>query len=322
MIKNFLLSLIVLSLNPAVAPAQSPPPGPDCEPLARIIASRDSRLPSRTLICPGDRLPPSLKGKISFFCYWSGKISSLTGINQRLDKCKPSSAVFVPCSPSERYCRRSRGPEEAENIPALITPYGNTLLTGRPAFSWSPVAEATRYSLQVRNAAEGWQTEVEDTSVSYPTDQPTLAAGRVYQITVLAYRGDTLLGTSNKRVNILPVEAAQELSSLVKQISSLNLPEDEKAFLDLNAAYSSRGLIDESIRLLEARVAAGSRNPGIYRALGDRFLSAGLAKQATEQYEVASTLAKESENSVELNKAQKGLRLAALLEQEIAPGEL
>lgn len=108
----------------------------------------------------------------------------------------------------------------------------------------------------------------------------------------------------------------------MKQINSLNLPEDEKAFLDLNSAFSSRGLVDESIRLLEARVAAGSRNPGIYRALGDRFLAAGLTKQATEQYEVASTLAKGSENPGELSKAQKGLRQAVLLEQEIAPGEL
>lgn len=322
MIKNFLLSLIVLSLNPAVASAQNSTPRAECEPLGRITASTDSRLASRSLICQGDPLPASLKGKVSFFCYWSGNILSLTGVNQRLDKCKPSSAVFTPCFPGERYCRRSRGLEESENSPKLITPYGNTLLSGRPAFSWSPVAEATRYNIQVRSAAEGWQTEVPSTSVSYPTDQPTLAAGRVYQMTVLAYRGDTLLGTSNKRVNILPVEAAQELSSLVKQISSLNLPEDEKAFLDLNAVFSSRGLVDESIRLLEARVAAGSRNPGIYRALGDRFLAAGLAKQATEQYEVASTLAKDGENSVELSKAQKGLRLAALLEQGIAPGEL
>lgn len=319
MFKNLALSLAVLSITPVVVLAQSSTSRQECEPLGRITASTDSRVAPGTLICNGEHLQPSVSGKVSVFCYWSGRILKLVGSTKQLDNCRPSSAVFVPCSPLSRYCRRSRGPEEAGNSPTLITPYGNTLLSSRPAFSWSPVAGATRYILQVRSAAEGWQTEVEGTSVSYPAGKPALAAGSVYQIEVLAYAGDTVLGTSNKKINILPLETAQELSTLVKQIRSLNLPEDEKAFLDLNAAYSARGLVDEAIRLLKARIEVGSRNPGVYRALGDRFLTAGLHNKAKSQYEVAKNLAQASANVVELNKARTGLRLVALLRQESVP---
>jgi tetratricopeptide (TPR) repeat protein len=201
-------------------------------------------------------------------------------------------------------------------VGTLLTPYGNTLLGGRPVFSWSPVTNATHYLLQVRGAREGWQIKTTSTTAAYPAHQPELTAGKTYQVSVVAYEGNNVKGDSTRRLNILPTAAAQQLSALVQQIHQMGLPEDEKAFLDLNAAYSSRGLIDEAIRLLQSRVEAGSNHPGVYRALGDNLLAAGLPEQAMAQYEMASSLAEASSNAVELNRARTGLRLAALLQQQ------
>lgn len=307
----------MLTFTPIVALAQSPPQRAACEPLGRIVASSNNQSLPGTLICKGDSLPPSLSSKVSFFCYWSGKVLSLIGTDQRFGKCKPSSAGLTPCTPGGSSCRRTRGAQDLANRPTLITPYGSTLLSGRPTFSWISVPGATHYRLQVSSPAQGWGSEVNTTSASYPTEQPALIPGTVYQIRVMAYRGETLLSDSTKRVNILPAEAAQRLSSLVQQISNLDLSEDEKAYLDLNAAYSTRGLVDEAIHLLEARVETGSRNPGLYRALGDHFLAAGLPNRAKSQYRVAATLAQASANSIELSRAQSGLRLTALLEEEM-----
>lgn len=317
LLKTLAVGLTVITLTPTVAIAQRSTLKPGCEPLARITASNDSRLAPRTLICQGDRVPASTKGNVSFFCFAIGKVLSLIGSDNQFRNCKPSSVMVAPCSPDDRSCRRSRTTEDLTNSPRLITPYGSTLISGRPAFSWSSVPGATHYILQVRNATYGWRSNVRSTTAIYPTNQLTLSPGKVYQINVVAYRENKRLSASTKRINILPAEATQQLSSLMQQINHLGLPDDEAAYLDLNAAYSARGLVDEAIRLLEARIAAGSRNASMYRALGDQFMAAGLPKRATLQYEIAYSLAQASDNSVELRKSQAGLDLAALYLQEI-----
>jgi len=72
-------------------------------------------------------------------------------------------------------------------------------------------------------------------------------------------------------------------------------------------------------------VEAGSNNPSIYRALGDRYLEADL--HAKRKYEIGSQVSKKAANPSELNKAQVGLKavqVALLNEQKSFPvrGEL
>lgn len=305
---------MVLSASPVAGLAQSPTSERDCLPLGRVTASADGRY-AKKVICQGERLPQGPKGAVGFFCFSLGKVISALNMDQIVRVCKPSSTRVVSGSSGNRYFLRSRGGEEVATNPTLLTPYGNTLLSDRPVFSWSPVPGATHYLLQVRGAREGWQFKTTSTSAAYPEHQKSLTPGKSYQISVIAYEGSSLKGDSTRRLNILPTPAAQELSALVQQLNRLGLPEDEKTFLDLNAAYTSRGLIDEAIRLLQARVDAGSRHPGIYRVLGDNLLAAGLPGQAMAQYEIASDLAESSSNALELNRARRGLQLAALLHQ-------
>lgn len=281
--------------------------------------STNGRDAPKALICQGDRLPQESKGAMGFFCYSLGKVLSVLNLDQLIRDCKPSSTSVVS-SPEGRYYRRSRGGEQVASSPTLLTPYGNTFLNGRPIFSWSSVPGASHYLLEVRGAGEGWQLKTSSTTATYPAHQPVLTAGKTYQVSVIAYEGSTLKGDSTRQLNILPTAAAQELATLVQKIHQLGLPEDEKTFLDLNAAYSTRGLIDEAIRLLQARVKAGSSHPGIYRALGDNLLAAGLPGQAMTQYGIASSLAEASSNALELNRARAGLRLASLLQQQREPG--
>lgn len=316
MLKLVALSLVVLSASPLAGLAQPSTTRKNCIPLGRVTASADGLYASKTVICQDERLPQDSKGAVGFFCFSLGKVISVLNMDQLAKVCKPSSTRVVSGSPGNRYYRRSRGGEEVATNPALLTPYGNTLLGDRPVFSWSPVPGATHYLLQVRGAGEGWQVKTSSTTAAYPAHQPVLTAGKAYQVSVIAYEGDNAKGDTTRRLNILPTAAAQELSALVQQIHQLGLPEDEKTFLDLNAAYSARGLIDEAIRLLQARIDAGSRHPGIYRALGDNLLTAGLPGQAMAQYEIASDLAESSSNALELNRARRGLQLAALLQQQ------
>lgn len=315
MLKILAISFTILSAAPVPALAQKPASSSECKALGRITSSPVSRYAPGTLICQGDQLTQTSNGKVSLFCYGLGRVLSALRVDQLTNVCKPSSTVFTSGPDGDRYYRRSRGPEPGES-PRLLTPYGNTLIRDRPDFSWTPVPGATHYILQVRDSVTGWQLQTPSTTVAYPANQPDLVAGKAYQISVIAYEGSTLKGDSSKRLNILPLEEAQELTALVQQVNHMGLPEDEKAFLDLNAAYRARGLVDKTIRLLQARVAVGSRHPGIYRSLGDSFLAAGIPEAAKEEYELAADLARVSANPVELSKAQAGLRWVAMLQQD------
>jgi len=170
--------------------------------------------------------------------------------------------------------------------------------------------------VQVRDDNKGWERQIQETWLAYPSDQPALAPGVSYRVRIYAYRGSSRLGSSGKRLNILPDRSVQQLNAEVKQIKSMSLPKDEELYLDLNAAFSSRGLLNQVIELLEARIAAGSRSPSIYRTLGDSLIKAGLPDLATKEYETATALAESSANRVELFKAQTGLQIASLLQEK------
>jgi len=177
------------------------------------------------------------------------------------------------------------------------------------------VAGATRYFIQVSSRAKGWATWVDNaSSLSYPVDKPDLVAGSSYTVSIYAYQGNALREPSTTQLSILPKEEAQQLQELIAQIKSLNLPKDEEVYLGIDAAYSSRGLTMESVQVLQKRLREGSRNPAIYTALGDRYLQAGFSAKAKTEYETATTMAEETANQPELDKAEARLKLVAQLQ--------
>ncbi|CAA9397389.1 hypothetical protein AVDCRST_MAG94-5730 [uncultured Leptolyngbya sp.] len=306
--------LSALFLSPTAAVAQASP-GKHCVPLALILTSSGERqLAGKKVICQGEQLPAS-GNKVSLLCSVTGQVLSLAEIRWRPKRCRASDLTLIPCAPGSRgQCRRNRGAEEAK-APTLLTPYGSTLLNRRPAFSWQPVAGATRYFIQVRSREQGWATWVDNaSSLSYPADKPALVAGSSYTVSIYAYQGNALREPSTTQLSILPNKEAQQLQELIAQIKSLNLPKDEEVYLGIDAAYSSRGLMMESVQVLQKRLKEGSRNPAIYTALGDRYLQAGFSAKAKTEYETATTTAEATANQPELNKAEARLKLVAQLQ--------
>lgn len=138
--------------------------------------------------------------------------------------------------------------------------------------------------------------------------------GNVYKFSIIANQGDSPVTYSSSVLLVSPESKAQQVMATVRQIKSLNLPPDEAAF-DLDIVYMSQGLLTETINTLKARIAAGSQSPTLYRVLGDRYLEAGLPDSAKQEYTMAAALAQQSDNLVELTKAQAGLKRTALYSQ-------
>ena len=62
-------------------------------------------------------------------------------------------------------------------------------------------------------------------------------------------------------------------------------------------------------------MAAGSRNPTLYRTLGDRYLEAWLPEEARREYTTAAQLAQSSGSLDELEKVQEQLKLLDIMQQ-------
>lgn len=283
----------------------------ECEPIGRVLRSEERNLPAGTLFCKGDRRSITPGARASVLCF-NGKVLSLPGSNA---ECVARIQRNRPCSAgNRRYCPKPKGPNDV-NSPALISPSGSALLNDRPLLSWYAILGATSYTVQVSGEGVSWQKTVKSTALPYPNEQPAMQFGNAYKITILANQGGSSVSPSESVVNLLPESDARQVKNTVSRINSLKLPKDEVAFLDLNAIYMSKNLLNEIISVLKARVKAGSENPAIYRVLGDRYLEAGLPDFAKQQYEVATTLAKKADNSAELAKAQAGLKRTELYSQ-------
>jgi hypothetical protein len=88
------------------------------------------------------------------------------------------------------------GPDDA--IVTLIEPRGSAVLESRPKFAWTSVSRATSYDVTVYDRAEKvlWKTSTSDTTVSYPSDLPSLTPGE-YKWEVIARIGDRVTGDSS-----------------------------------------------------------------------------------------------------------------------------
>lgn len=286
----------------------------------KVMSSGDRYLPLGSLLCPGDQIHPENGATVTVICYLNRKILYINQNNfsDAANKCAPPQVTEVDkyrCTNIKpQNCPTTlKGPDDENSVPRprLISPYisGGRILTTRPSISWRAVPGASSYTVKMEGNNVNWQIQVNNTVLPYPKEQYQLKFGSTYRITVLAYQGNSLISYAPLVVSVLPEKEQLEIGSLVKQINELKIPPDEAAVKDLDTIYMSKNLVNESIDTLKARVAAGSKNPEIYRVLADRYLEAGLPDKAFSEYTTAIMLAKSSNNFKELSKVQEGLKL-------------
>jgi len=286
-----------------------------CNPIGRIISNGDRRFKVGSLLCRGDRLQVANGATVEVLCYANRKILHLKS-GAVSNKCTPPANDVGSCTlENQSYCPKPKGPREEDNTPAIVSPYGSSILSQRPELSWYGVTGATSYTVQVNGVGVSWEKTVKNTDLSYPKEQPGLQFGNAYKITVIANHNEFPIAASTSTVNLLPYSDVKPIVEIVKRIDRLGLPQDTVASLDLDVVYMSKNLLHETIETLKSRVLAGSQNPMLYRVLGDRLLEAGLPESAKLEYTRATLLAKRADNSTELAKAQAGLQRIQLYSQ-------
>ena len=286
----------------------------------RVMSSGDRYLSPGSPLCPGDQIHPQNGAIVTVVCYLNRKILYINQNNfsDAANKCAPPQVAerdkYRCTNLKPQNCPTTfKGPDDDNSVlrPRLISPYisGGRILTTRPSISWRAVPGATSYTVEMEGNNVNWQIQVKNTVLPYPKEQSQLKFESAYRITVLAYQGNSLISYVPLVINVLPEKEQLEIGSLVKQINELKIPPDEAAVKDLDTIYMSKNLVNESIETLKARVAAGSKNPEIYRLLADRYLEAGLPNEALSEYTTAKKLAKSNNNLKELSKVQEGLKL-------------
>ncbi|MEH1911889.1 hypothetical protein [Nostoc sp.] len=287
-----------------------------CEPqMGRIISNGDKHLSAGSLICKGDTIEVVNGGYVEFLCFGSGNILNLSSGTIPLDKCAEPDEALPTCNPTNTDgCRIQKGGREGNDEPTIIYPYSTSTLNSRPEITWTAVKGATSYKVKVKSYEFGWEKVVNQTRLAYPSDEKEFQPGTPYTIDVFAYIDGEAFSYDETFVDVLSVAKQEQIAQKIKRIKDLGLPQDE-TILDIDVIYTAENLLNETIEMLKTAIATGSRNPTLYRVLGDRYLKAKLPKSAKSEYLTAAELAKSSKNSKELQKAQSGLKLVEFYNQ-------
>ncbi|QLE45446.1 hypothetical protein FD723_34590 (plasmid) [Nostoc sp. C052] len=286
-----------------------------CEPIAKIIKG-DRHWASLSKVCKSAQINPEPGSTVEVFCYLRGSILQVSAGTIGA-QCLPLSArERSGCSlQNEHNCINIKGPNDDPDAPKLITPYGVTSINPRPMLSWATTPGASSYIVQVEGIGVSWSLSVQNTQLPYPKDQPGLQAGNVYDVNIIAKRGEKFIASQSLLV-LVSEDRAQQVATTIKRLQSLKQSPDE-VVIDTDAVYNVQGLVDESIAVLSARAKAGSQDPAIYRLLGERYLQGDALSAATSAYGTAIALAQKVNNPDELAKAQAGAKIAAIAQSQL-----
>ncbi|MCC5604608.1 tetratricopeptide repeat protein [Nostoc favosum] len=281
-----------------------------CKPSGRVMSPGDKRFEVGSLICDGEKLEVLDGGSIKFLCFSTGIVLDLSSGFVSSNECaKPYSSDSVCRIDSRNFCQRTRkGGEVGNDEPTIIYPYHIPTLKPRTEVAWLAVAGATSYTVRFDCPEFAWEKVVNQTRLAYPLEEKALLSGQTCKISIFAYKNDNLLGADQSVVYLLPEDEVKRLLDTVKQINQLKLSPDEAA-LDMDTVFISRNLFDETFEKLNNVIASGTRNPTIYRVLGDRYFQAGVLDKAQRQYLKASELLKTNNNPTELKNVQEGLKV-------------
>ena len=214
-----------------------------------------------------------------------------------------------------------RGPIANPNTPYIISPFDETnLLNGKPSISWHAVPGAINYTVRLRDITGSgldWERTVDNFStldlgeikMPYPDDVLALQPGSKYELIVEAISQATQkrIEPGTAQFKMLSKEDIQEVRAAIEKIDKLDLSKEEKAFL-LSDVYKDKELNTETRKMLEGLVREGSQKAKVYRLLGELYLQQGLIDFAKVRYEMAVSLARNAQDSKELDEAQVGLK--------------
>lgn len=280
-----------------------------CKVVAKVL-SGDINWAFGSKLCQEDKVYPVNGHKVEVLCYLSGKILHLTSGTIGEHCSSRSQRQNQNCTLRDgRTCIKPKGPGEDENAPTLITPYGLVILNMNPTLSWSATPLATSYIVQVEGKGVSWSVVVEKTQLPYPKEQPAMQPGNVYNVNIIANQADEPIAASASVVLIASSDKMQQIANTINRLQNFNQSQDELT-IDIDRVYEAHNLVNESINLLKARTEGGTKNPTIYRLLGDRYLEAYLASAAVSAYSTATKLAEKENNAEELAKAEAGAKIA------------
>ncbi|MBD2534830.1 hypothetical protein H6G97_37415 [Nostoc flagelliforme FACHB-838] len=283
--------------------------------MGRIISKGNKHLEAGSLICKGDTIQVLNGDYVEFLCFSSGNILKLSSRTVPLDKCAEAEETLPTCNPNNtNACRIRKSGAEGSDEPIIISPHSTSTLNSRPEITWANVKGATSYKVKVKSYEFGWEKVVNQTKLTYPSDEKEFQPGTPYTIYVFAYKDGEAFSYDETFVNVLSIASQEQIAQKIKRIKDLGLPPDE-TIQDVDAIYTAENLLNETIEMLKTATATGSRNPTLYRVLGDRYLKAKLPNEAKPEYIKAVELAKSSKNSKELQKAQSGLKLVNFYNQ-------
>lgn len=184
---------------------------------------------------------------------------------------------------------------EADSSPLLIEPRRTGLLDPRPRFRWRAMEGATRYLVTVSGEqGELWNREVRGTTLDYPSDAPSLAAGGdfLWEVRVFGERGESRREESYVRV--LAAEDAAAVRAALARIADSAGGAGTPAARFLSGSYlSGRGLYGEAAAQFEALGLLSPDAPAPHEALGNVYRAVGLMDLAAAEYQQALTLSRE-----------------------------
>jgi len=283
--------------------------------MGRIISKGNKHLEAGSLICKGDTIEVVNGDYVEFLCFSSGNILNLSSGTIPFDKCAEPDEALSTCNPTNtNACHIRKGGTEGSDEPIIISPHSTSTLNSRPEITWTAVKGATSYKVKVKSYEFGWEKVVNQTRLAYPSDEKEFQPGTPYTIYVFAYKDGEAFSYDETFVDVLSIASQEQIAQKIKRIKDLGLPPDE-TILDVDAIYTAENLLNETIEMLKTATAINRRNPTLYRVLGDRYLKAKLPKEAKSEYIKASELAKSSNNSKELQKAQSRLKLVEFYNQ-------
>lgn len=295
---------------PGAVLAQQKRANQHCDPIGRVLRANNKTLVG-ALICQGQRVQGLVQQGNAILCFVTNGISPFmdSPVNCAKSKTVKQPKMHLCVTPQGGKCYRNKGIGTAQT-PRILSPYGRVIRNQRPNVTWQAVPEATSYQIQIESQSRSlWAKTVPGTSIQYPQSLPPLNPDDTYKLSVVAFKHDAPLVADSQIIQVLDMAGASAIRQHEQFIHSLKLDPDQTAYLDLNVIYLSKGLLNESIQILEERVAAGSDHPEVYRVLGDHYWAVALVDQAYAKYQRAEQLAKVQGNVAALEKAKAGLAL-------------
>ena len=214
------------------------------------------------LYCPDSRsarLPAS--GEVTFtnaaLQVNKGKLAD----ERKIAGCRlPSTLALSASSQQQVGLMKTRGLELSLHSPSQ----GVMIATPQPDFRWTPVKDAVKYEVTVRDREENtlYKATVTGTEVAYPASAPKLQPGQKYWWRVTAIGTEDKLVDAGDFFRTMPEDKAREFKAseadLKKQIAAS--PQDNGPRILLAFLYEDNGMYDAAACTYDAldRQAAGN----------------------------------------------------------------